>query len=443
MRLGCIPTLILIAGVFVTGSTLADDRIGFDEFFTEGALRVDIIHSGTQDEDVISIRQIVKEPVWGGPTDGGGANFDRGKYRFDVLDETTGKRIYTYGFGTLFGEWITTEEAASVRRAFEETLEMPLPKAPFELAVFERNDEGIMGKVLSVRIDPTFHQIGRSPLAAEGSEIIDVVVSGDPSQKVDLVILGDGYAADDRAKFEADCGHFAETFFAVEPFKSRRDRFNIRAVFVPSRESGIDEPRKGIYRDTPFGMSFNTFDLPRYCMSQAVWAMHDAASAVPHDAILLMANTSRYGGGAIYNYYTAFISDNEYDDYVAVHEFGHGFAGLGDEYYTSAVAYNEFYPQGVEPWEPNITALLDPETLKWKSFVEPGTPLPTPADEPAYAGRVGAFEGAGYAAKGLYRPAKDCKMFSKGNRDFCPVCAQALVDVIDYYAPPSATRSSR
>ncbi len=182
-------------------------------------------------------------------------------------------------------------------------------------------------------------------------------------------------------------------------------------------------------------MTFNMFDLPRYCMTEDLWAIHDAASHVPHDAVLLMANTSRYGGGAIYNHYTVFVSDNEYDDYLTVHEFGHGFGGLGDEYYSSSVAYNEFYPRGVEPWEPNITALVDREHLKWAAFVEAGTPVPTPEDDPKYAGKVGAFEGAGYAAKGLFRPAKDCKMFSKGNRDFCRVCEQGLIDVIAHYAP--------
>lgn len=436
MRIGCLPVLLVAAVALAgTGLGLAKDAVDFGQYFDEGALRVDIIHSGTATEDVISIRRIVKEPVWSGPTIRVLPRFDMGKYRFDVLDEKSGRLIYRYGFGNLFGEWITTEEAQVMRRAFEETLEMPLPKAPVILSVHLRNEKGEMDPIFETRIDPTYHQVGRGPLEAPSTEVIDVLVSGGASNKVDLVILGDGYTAEEKEKFEGDCRHFAENFFAVEPFLSRRNLFNVRAVFVPSRESGIDEPRKGIYRDTAFGMMFNTFDLPRYCMSHAVWSMHDAVSTVPHDAILLMGNSSRYGGGAIYNHYTVFVSDNEYDDYLPVHELGHGFGGLGDEYYTSAVAYNEFYPKGVEPWEPNITALLNPENLKWKRFVEDGTPIPTSEDDANHSEKVGAFEGAGYAAKGLYRPAKDCKMFSKGNRDFCKVCEQGLVDVIEYFAP--------
>jgi hypothetical protein len=422
--------------ILVVAATVASaDSIRFDDYFEEGMLRIDIIHSGTATEDNISIRRIVKESVWSGPATRILSVSDMGKYRFDVVDKASGTLIYRYGFSTLFGEWVTTDEAKTVRRAFEETLEMPYPRAPITVSVYLRNKEGSMDKIFSAPIDPTYHQIGRSRREGGDVEVIDIVDSGPAADKVDLVILGDGYAAGEKAKFKGDCAHFAENFFGVDPFRSRRDQFNVRGVFVASRESGIDEPRKGIYRDTPFGMMFNMFDLPRYCMSRAVWAMHDAAARVPHDAILLMANSSRYGGGAIYNHYTVFVSDNEYDDYLPVHEFGHGFGGLGDEYYTSAVAYNEFYPQGVEPWEPNITALLDPDNIKWGRFVEAGTPIPTPETDSEHADKVGAFEGAGYAAKGLYRPAMDCKMFSKGNRDFCMVCKQALIDLIDYYAP--------
>ncbi len=415
----------------------AAGSIRFEDYFGDGALRIDVVHSGTRSEDDMSIRRIVKEPIWSGPASQLLPPFDLGEYRFDVVDEESGRLVYRQGFSTLFGEWTTTDEAKTMRRAFEETLEMPCPKRPVIVTVRVRTAASEMTEIFSERIDPSDHQIGRSTQPAAGSEVVDVLVSGSSSEKVDLVVLGDGYTADEGVKFKNDCQHFAENFFATEPFKSRRERFNVRGVFVASRESGIDEPRKGIYRDTAFGTTFNMFDLERYCMSYDVWAMHDAVSSVPHDAILLMANSSRYGGGAIYNHYTVFVSDNEYDDYLPAHEFGHGFGGLGDEYYTSAVAYNEFYPAGVEPWEPNITALLNPTHLKWKRFVAPGTPLPTREDDAEHTDNVGAFEGAGYAAKGLFRPAIDCKMFSKGNREFCKVCEQGLVDVIDYYAPGS------
>ena len=439
-----VRSVVLISAVTLTclANAQAESDARFEDYFGEGTLRIDIIHAGGQSSESISIRQLIKEPVWSGPKNAIAANPQGplshaarlGKYRVDLVDRGTGRVIYQNGFGTLFGEWQTTEEARSVRRAFEETLEVPFPKNPVEIRVYSRDKTGEMKQVFVAPIDPRSHLIGRPPKFPE-AEVYELEVSGDPSKKVDLLILGDGYTVEDKAKFEGDCRRFMHTFFQVEPFKRLRDRFNVRAVFAASTDSGIDEPRKGVYSDTPFGMTFSTFDLARYCMSEAVWAMHDYAASVPHDALLLMGNSSRYGGGAIYNYYTVFVSDNEYDDYLPVHEFGHGFAGLGDEYYTSAVAYSDFYPQGVEPWEPNITALIEPDHLKWKAFVDPDTPLPTPEDDPRFADKVGAFEGAGYAAKNLFRPQKDCKMFSKGNKAFCRVCEQAMVDMIRHYAP--------
>lgn len=407
----------------------------FDSYFTEGGLRVDVVHSGTADAEAIAVRRIVREPYWAGPKNHLIPKRDRGKYAFQLVDKASGTQIFRYGFSTLFGEWTTTPEAQKVRRAFEETLEMPFPKAPVTLTFFSRATDGALQPIFTTDIDPSNHQIGRAPLlpADDEAEVIELQVTGDPAERVDLIVLGDGYQADEKEKFRGDLDRFMENFFGAEPFKSHWEDFNVRAVFFPSNDSGVDEPRKGIYNDTPFGMMFNMFDLPRYCMTEDVWQIHDCAAQAPHDAVLLMANSSRYGGGAIYNHYTVFVSDNEYDDYLVVHEFGHGFAGLGDEYYTSAVAYNEFYPRGVEPWEPNITSLLDPANLKWRRYVDPGTPLPTPENDSRYAGKVGAFEGAGYAAKGLFRPAKDCKMFSKGNRNFCPVCAAAVVETIDHY----------
>ncbi|MFQ5511684.1 MAG: M64 family metallopeptidase [Candidatus Krumholzibacteriia bacterium] len=428
------PVLATLACTLVLQSVWAQGAPRFQTYFTGGTLRIDFVHSGTAEDEALSIRRMSKEPVWSGSPAGLVPEWERGKYRFDVIDIKTGTPIYRHGFSTLFGEWQTTGEAARVRKAFEETLEMPMPRDSVEVVIFGRTRRGEMEKIFSARIDPNSHLLG--PTAAPAGAVVrDIEVHGPAAEKVDVLILGDGYVSAEQAKFDGDCRRFLENFFGVEPFYRFRDRFNVRAVFLAANDAGIDEPRKGRFSDTPFGMTFSMFDLPRYCMSEAVWAMHDAASLAPHDAILLMGNSSRYGGGAIYNYYTVFVSDNEYDDYLTVHEFGHGFVGLADEYYTSAVAYSEFYPAGVEPTPPNITALLDPASLKWSRFVEPGTPIPTREDDERYSGKIGAFEGAGYAAKGLYRPARDCKMFSKGNKEFCAVCEASVVDMIKFYAP--------
>jgi hypothetical protein len=422
--------------LFLNSNGLCGTASDFETVFGDGTLRVDLIHSGTSIDEEYAIRSVIKQSNWAGPTVNLVPTGDMGKYRVDLYDKTTGNLIYRHGFSSLFGEWQTTGEASTTRRAFEETLEFPYPKKSIDLEISSRNKKGEMVRVFSAAIDPNSHLIGR-PVTNPGVKVHEILLSGESSEKLDLLILGDGYTLTERVKFKNDCEHIADRFLGTAPFDSLRDKINVRAIMIPSAESGIDEPRKGIFRDTPFGMSFNTFDSPRYCMTEAIWAIHDAAAAAPHDAILVMGNSSRYGGGAIFNFYTAFISDNEFDDYLCVHEFGHGFSGLGDEYYSSQVSFNEFYPRGVEPWEPNITALLDPEHVKWAHFVDKDTPIPTPADNPNYGDKTGAFEGAGYAAKGLYRPAVDCKMFSKGQQEFCAVCRQAVVDMILFYAPKS------
>ncbi len=316
---------------------------GFEERFTGELLRVDVIHSGTAVEEEFSLRRVLREPVWGGPRRELAGPDDRGEYFLEMREESSGSVLIRQGFSTLFGEWRTTVDETALRKAFEETYELPCPRSEVEIRVARRGKGGEDQTVFAMRFDArTADQRGASPSMA--AEVLDVMINGDPEDKVDLVLLGDGYTEAEAEKFAGDCRRALGDLFAVEPLAALRSRFNVRAVLVASAESGVDEPRKGIFRDTAFGMTFNTFGIERYCMTEDVWAMHDAAALVPHDAILLMANTSRYGGGAIYNMYTAFASDNEYGDYLCVHEFGHAFAGLGDEYYSSQVSYNEFYP---------------------------------------------------------------------------------------------------
>ncbi len=431
----CVAAFSSLLWAFAWSHTAGEEDVAFSDYFTSGALRIDLVHSGTRTSETVSLRTVKRARFWAGPKETLVPPWSRGNYRFDVLDGGSGKLIYSKGLSTLFGEWRTTDEALRIRRAFEETLEMPYPKDSVEVVLLRRNVQATFDSIFAVAIDPHAHWIDEVHVNQRAS-VYDLQINGAPEQKVDLLILGDGYQqGSGREKFERDCERMLNDFFSAEPFESYRNRFNVRAVFLASDSSGIDAPREGIYRSTALGMKFDTFDIARYCTTENIWAVYDLASLAPHDAILLMANSSRYGGGGIYNFYTAFVSDNEYSGFLLTHEFGHGFAGLADEYYASAVAYNEFYPPGIEPWEPNITALLDPARLKWADLVERGTPIPTPPDDERYRDKVGAFEGAGYAAKGLYRPTHHCRMFSKDHKAFCPVCQQALIELIRFYAP--------
>jgi hypothetical protein len=320
---------------------------------------------------------------------------------------------------------------------------------------------------------------------------VEQLKSGAPADKVDLVILGEGYTAAEEGKFRADLARFTATLFSLEPYQSLRDRFNVTGLLKPSAESGCDEPSFGSFKRTALGASFDSFGSERYLLTDDNRAWRDVAGCVPYDAVMIMVNSPRYGGGGIYNLYCTFTSDNQWAQYLILHEFGHSFSGLADEYYTSAVAYNEFYPAGVEPLEPNITALLDPQDLKWKELLTKRTAVPTPWEKEPYErmdrayqkrrqemneriaaakrggapqdeidalqarseemsrlngletdaffkrsrfnGKVGAFEGAGYAAKGLFRPMLDCIMFSRGVRPYCRVCRAAVEAAIRHY----------
>ncbi|NOZ02747.1 MAG: peptidase M64 [Deltaproteobacteria bacterium] len=408
----------------------------FTDSFVPRGMRLDLIHSGTADSERYSLDQVREEPFWGGRY-GRLTDFpDYGKYRVSVYAMPLGRLIYRYGYSSLFGEWQTTAEAASGRvRAIEEAVRFPMPRRQVRVVIASRKKDGRFEDVYSVTIDPGSREVDRGR-RFDGVEVLNLEVNGPPESVVDVLILGDGYTEGESAKFNKDARRFLRVLFQTSPFKEMRQSFAVRAIRAPSAGSGPDEPRRGIFTDTGLSTTFDTFGSARYLTSTRSRDLRDLAALAPYDTLIVMVNTSRYGGGGIFGLYSVFASDNEFDEYIMTHEFGHGFAGLGDEYYSSSVAYSDFYPRGVEPWEPNLTALLKDHPLKWRALVDDSTPIPTPPDRARYGNVVGAFEGAGYSAKGLYRPAMDCKMFSKGNKGFCPVCKAAVEDMIRLLTSP-------
>jgi len=418
----------------------ASSAPAYDDWFTDEAMRVELYHSGGATDDSYTLDRVVREPLWPGMRDRLLDPTGFGKYRFRVEDAASGTAVFSQGYCTLLGEWQTTDAAVKEgkRRTLEESVRFPYPKAKVRVFIDRREDRpgedgrGAFREIFHTEIDPASHRV-EADARCRDCAVIPVRESGDPRQKIDILILGDGYTAAEMEKYRRDLRRFAEILMAQEAFARDRDLVNIWGLEAPSHDSGPDEPRKGLWHDTAFGTSFNTFDAERYLTTDHDRDLREIASRAPYDAIYILVNTSRYGGGGIYNQWAIFASDNEYDDYVFLHEFGHSFAGLADEYVTDDKEDDGFYPRGVEPWEPNITALLPGRRLKWAEMVAPGTPLPTPDDE-AHAAVVGAFEGAGYQAKGLYRPYRDCKMFHKGLVPFCPVCARAFDLVIGLYA---------
>ena len=442
---------------------------------TPRTMRVDYYHTGNATQELFSLDRVVVEPLaWPGDPQKTIDETNLGKYIFEVRDRATNRLLYSRGFASVYGEWETTDEAKAMNRTFHESLRFPSPASAVQVVLKKRDAANAFREVWSLVVDPKDMFIDPATVPAP-APLIEIEKNGDPATKVDFLILGDGYTAAERGKFEKDVRRLLAILFATSPYKEHRKDFNVWALCPPAAESGISRPSTGIHRASPLGTSYDAFGSERYVLTFDNRALRTVAQFAPYEFIEIITNTRTYGGGGIFNLYSTVAADSEQAPYIFVHEFGHHFAGLADEYYTSPVAYTT--PEvKVEPWEPNVTALLDPASLKWKDLVEPGTPIPTPwkkeeyeqhsreygkrraqiraenrpeAEMEAlfrenrdfevklfgsekYAGKVGAFEGAMYEAKGYYRPEVDCIMFTR-SQAFCAVCRRAIERVISLY----------
>jgi hypothetical protein len=470
--------LSLILALSVAMPMFAQQQNPYQDFFTSKTMRVDYFHSGTKEKEWFSLDNIYEESDWPGSRVNLIDTLNLGEYFVRIYDIATNALIFSRGFSTMFNEWQTTDEAGTgVVKTISETVRFPFPKQTVQLTLARRDKRMIFHEVYSTTIDPNSPAQVNREKRQQAYKTTSLMKNGDPAVKVDLVILGDGYAAADMEKFRKDAKHLNDVMFSTEPFKSRKNDFNVWTVEVESKESGIDVPDKGVWKNTALGTRYSTFGLPRYVLTEENKAIRDIASEVPYDFICILLNDSRYGGGGIYNLYSTTytgekVAGQEWrSDYMYVHEFGHSFAGLGDEYYSSTTAYNDFYLPGVEPWEPNITALVDKNNVKWKALMAKDAPIPTPWEKAQYdsvqslwrkldrqapdfyikdtpllqtgdkilkeskwAGKVGVYEGSGYASAGLYRPGVNCRMFSLSMTDFDPVCKAAIERVIEFYA---------
>jgi hypothetical protein len=442
-------------------------------------LRVDIQHAGDAKEERYALERVVVEPLpWAGNPDRPVDGSNRGAQRFEVRDEASGKLLYSRGYGTIFNEWRSTEEAGSMQRSFQESLRFPMPDKPVLLSVSGRDANNAFVKSWSVRIDPAALDVERvaRPL---GATPVAIRHNGDPAHKVDLLLLGDGYTAQELDKFLSRARELSDHLFSVSPFKERAQDFNVWALTLPVPESGVSRPSTGIHRASAVGLRYDIFGSERYALTLDNRAFRELAAYAPYDVVEIVFNGQTYGGGGIFGQFSTVAADNDWREYLFVHEFGHHFAGLADEYYTSPSVYGPAPATRVEPWEPNVTALHDPARLKWAARVTPGTPLPTPwpkaqfeqmergiqarrkqlradrrpesemtalfreeaglekklFDRSPYRNAVGAFEGANYEALGYYRPQMKCMMFDRDS-DFCQVCRDAIEEIIDLYSKP-------
>lgn len=400
----------------------------FEKYFTDKVLRFDFMLAGNNLKTVVYPVGMKEEPFWAGSKTNLVNQLNTGNFKYEIFD-ISGTLIYSRAFCTLFQEWQTTAEAKTIERSFYEVATMPYPreKVRFILSMRERN--GLFSKLYETIIDPSNYFIRKENTINVGTT--KIYSGGDPHTSVDLAFIAEGYKADEMDKFREDVKKMADVLFAESPFTEYKDRFNIWAVEAISQDSGTDVPGENIYVNTAVNSSFYTFDIDRYLTTQDIKAVNDYAAVVPHDNIIVLINSTKYGGGGVYNYYTGTTTRHQLSPKVFIHEFGHGFAGLADEYYSSTVAYDEFYPLSVEPWEPNITTMVNFDS-KWKNMISKETPVPTPAEE-KYRTVTGLFEGGGYSAKGIFRPEMDCRMKSNGEKGYCTVCRNAIKEIIETY----------
>jgi len=392
-------------------------------------MRLDYIHSGNDTTDAYALVSLIEEPFFGGSKVNLISPFNYGNYRFTLTDAKSGKVIWTQGFSTLFSEWQTTAEARQVTKGFAENVVFPYPKNAVIAKFWNRNKQQQWNEKFSYTIDPSSYFIKKERRLV--FPYFTVRNSGDPATSLDIVFIPEGYTATEMEKFKTDCERLAGYMLKNNPYSNYANRINIYGIEAPSPETGTDIPGKDVWKRTLMNSSFYTFDIERYLTTTDMTSVRDLAANAPYDAICIVVNSPVYGGGGIYNFYALGTSDNANADYVFVHEFGHSFGGLGDEYFDSSVAYENFYDLHYEPWEPNLTTLVNFDA-KWKKMVEPGTPLPTPVDmKDKY--KVGAYEGGGYVTKGVYRPSYDCSMKSISYDNFCPVCRDALSRMIESY----------
>ena len=457
-----------------TVKVINNGNVEFARYFIDKTMRLDYFHSGSASEEHFATDNVLSDGIWSGSKKSLIDLLELGTYFFEIIDSDSKVLLYSRGFGSVFGEWQTIPEAGEVWGSFHETLRFPWPLKPVTVILKKRNSTNNFSTVWTTNIDPDSRKVNPAELS-HSEKVFIIAENGPADKKVDMVILGDGYSTEEMVKFRKDAERLSGFLMSTEPYKSHASEFNIRAIETPSANSGVSKPHHGVFRRTPLSVHYSSFDSERYALTYDNKTIRDIASAVPYDIMVILLNERTYGGGGIYNLYTTVSADNSFAEYIMIHEMGHHIAALADEYYTSSVAY-EMPEIKVEPWETNITALFNKDDLKWKDLLEPGTPVPTPwnkdeFDKAGYAiqkerdsirsamlpetvmedlfrrqmkiedgyfskevyrNKVGAFEGAGYMSKGLYRPQIDCIMYTR-HLEFCKVCSRTIEDVINQY----------
>lgn len=421
--------LLCGAALFSWLATQAKE-VEFDKVFADSTLRIDMTLAGNAKDCHVFLNRQSKTTGWYGRRHNLAKLPLLGNGIVTVTDSLTNDTIYRHSFSTLFQEWRDTPEAEQISRSYENSFLLPLPKRAAKITV-ELLDSRHRTVASNTHIYSPADILVSVPKPSKTAKYSKIHTGGSPKKAIDVVILAEGYTEAERDSFFTDAAEAVDAIFSHEPFASHRKDFNFMALWTPSEESGMSVPRDQDWRNTAFGSHYDTFYSARYLTTPNVRDIYDSLDGQPFEHIIILANSPVYGGGGIYNSYTLTTSKNDNFRPVVVHEFGHSFGGLADEYFYENDIMSDIYPLDVEPWEPNITTLTD-FASKWEPLLEPGTPVPTPVDQ-AERYPVGVYEGGGYSFKGVYRPADRCRMRDNTWPGFCPACQRALEALINFY----------
>ena len=417
--------MFIAVWLLLTASSMQAQK--FEDYFMDRTLRVDYVFTGNDHEQQIALDELSAYPGWAGrrkhlaemPLESHG--------QVVMRDKASGQIIYATSFSSLFQEWTATDEAKEVTKSFENCFQVPFPKEPAEVEITLMNYRHEVMAKLKHTVDPSdilIRQKGRDHVTPHRY----TVKNGSTEECIDIAILAEGYKPEEMELFYEDAAKVSEFLFSYEPFKSLQNKFNFVAVASESIDSGVSVPKRDEWKQTPFSSNYSTFYSDRYLTTSQLKAVHDALAGIPYEHIIVLANTEEYGGGGIYNSLMLTAAHHSTFRPVVVHEFGHSFAGLADEYFYDDDVMSGSYPLDIEPWEQNITTLVDFDS-KWKDMLKKGTPIPTIEQDT----KVGVFEGGGYSSKGVYRPAFDCRMRTNSSPEFCPVCDRAIRRIVSFY----------
>lgn len=407
LRFVCFNILLLYA--------LSSSAQSFDEWFCDRTLRLDYVFAGDANKQQIYLDQMVQMPHWYGRRFNLSQLPLAGNGQITVRSHRSNEVVYRHSFSTLFQEWLVTDEAKCTQRSFENVFLVPFPLDTIDITIELLDFHSQVQATMTHTVVPSDVLISHK--GEKGvSPYFTLQQADDTTRCIHIAYVPEGYTASQLPEYLDHCHQAMKALFRHEPFKSLRTRFNVIALMTPSEDSGVSIPAERLWLNTALGSHFDTFYVPRYLTTLNLKRLHNLLAGTPYEHIIILANTPHYGGGGIYNSYNLSYTGGEKFEPVVVHEFGHSFGGLGDEYpYGDG---DPMYFADTEPWEPNLTTLHD-FSQKWQNLIDNGV--------------AGLVEGGGYMSKGVWRGRENCRMRTNEEPDFCPVCQQALKRLIDFY----------